>query len=221
LSLRARDIQDPDLRWHGTHTIFPLQRDKALIITNLSWVRNPYQLPRSFRPNSEYFRNAIFDFQKIQTHRSLTEDEVRRLNFIIKKRALRFIAGGEEDWLFPERYVQDSWRRFGDEYLLMPDPRSVRFTGHIIFGGGPGGRSSAWDEYGFRPAENGFSSQVRSDEEWQTFHRFKGEFARLFGPARRGRAFNVPRLDPACDSDDVHAQNLRYETDYRRFVRLN
>lgn len=221
LSIRARGVEDPDLRWHGTHTIFPLQLDKVLIITNLSWLRNPYQSARSLRPNSEYFRNSLFDFQKIQTHRSLTEDEVRRLNYIIKKRALRFIAAGEEDWLFPERYVKESWRRFGDEYLLMPDPRSVRFTGQIIFGGGPRGRSSAWDEYGFRPSEDDFSSQERSDQEWQTFHRFKGEFARLFGPARRGRAFNVPRLDPASDSDDVHTQNLKYETDYRRFVRLN
>jgi hypothetical protein len=34
----CRGVGDPDIRYHGTHTIFPLSLDKVLILTNLSWV---------------------------------------------------------------------------------------------------------------------------------------------------------------------------------------
>ena len=32
----CRDFEDPDISFHGTHTIFPLSLDKILILTNLS-----------------------------------------------------------------------------------------------------------------------------------------------------------------------------------------
>ena len=40
-----RDHTDPDIWLSGTHTIFPLSLDKVLILTNLSWVRDPYGNP--------------------------------------------------------------------------------------------------------------------------------------------------------------------------------
>jgi hypothetical protein len=65
LSFWTRSAGDPDLRWHGTHTVFPLSFEKVLIITNLSWLRNPYQPPRAARPNPELFRGAIFNFMQM------------------------------------------------------------------------------------------------------------------------------------------------------------
>lgn len=216
----ARGSEDPDLRWHGTQTIFPLSLDKVLILTNLSWLRDPYQSARGWRPNPDLFRGAIFNFQHIQTLRVLTETEVRKINYIVKRRAHRFVAAAAEDWLFPETYVEGPWRKFGDDLLLMPDPRSVEFTGRIMLGHHDG-RSSAWDEYGLRPWQTGFDDKERSSDEWQTFYRFRGEFARRFGPERRGRAFRMVHLDPERDSDEAHAANVRYETDYRRFVTIS
>ncbi len=62
----CRGHGDPDIRMAGTHTIFPLSRDKLLILTNMSWVRNPYGSPLEIRPNPELFRPAIFNFLDIQ-----------------------------------------------------------------------------------------------------------------------------------------------------------
>ena|ERR687895_1368135 len=59
---------DPDIRFQGTHTIFPLSLEKILILTNLSWVRNPYQSEIGLRPNPNLFREAVFKFTDIQTY---------------------------------------------------------------------------------------------------------------------------------------------------------
>src|ERR1051325_1246115 len=212
----TRGVEDSDVRWHGTHTIFPLSLEKVLIVTNLSWVRNPYQPPRALRPNPELFRGAMFNFMQIQTHRQLSETEVRQINYIVKCRASRYIAAAAEEWLYPEKHIRCAWRTLGDEFLLMPDPRSVQFSG-MMMAGHADGRTSAWDEYGFRPWQRGFDDRRRSAEEWRMFYRFRGEFARRFGPVRRGRAYHVLQLDPERDSAEQHASNLRYETEWNRF----
>ena len=64
--------------------MFPLSLDRILILTNLSWVRNPYQSETRLRPNPNPLRSAIFSMLDIQTERRLSEQEVRQINFIIK-----------------------------------------------------------------------------------------------------------------------------------------
>jgi hypothetical protein len=98
----CRGFNDPDIWLNGTHTIFPLSPERILLLTNLAWVRNPYQSEVTTRPNPNPFRNAMFSVLDIQTHRFLSEEEVREINFIIKTRALRYVAAGKEEWLYPE-----------------------------------------------------------------------------------------------------------------------
>jgi hypothetical protein len=186
--------------------------DKVLILTNLSWVRNPYQSEVELRPNPNPFRSTMFKVTDIQTLRHLNEQEVREINFIIKSRALRYIGAAREEWLYPERFISKSdWNRYGNGYLLMPDPRSVTYSGEIIIGYGDGS-ATAYDEYGRRPWEAGFSGgENRANDDWHTFLCFQGEFARIFGPARRGRAFGSMHLDNERDSDDYHQYHLRLE----------
>jgi hypothetical protein len=112
LSRYCTGFNDPDIRMVGTHTYFPLSLEKILILTNLAWVRNPYQSELRFRPNPNFFRGAIFNYLAIQLGRMLTEEEVRQINLITKKRAYRYIAAAEEEWLYPERFLQnDHWRK--------------------------------------------------------------------------------------------------------------
>ena len=80
-SIWCRDNNDPDIALQGTHTIFPLSLEKILILTNLSWVRNPYQSEVRLRPNPNPWRTTIFSFLDIQTLRHLQEQEVREINF--------------------------------------------------------------------------------------------------------------------------------------------
>lgn len=205
----CRGHNDPDIWLNGTHTIFPLSLNKILILTNLSWVRNPYQNPVGERPNSNPFRDAIFNFNQIQVARFLTEQEVREINFIIKSRALRYVASVNEDWLHPEQYIsKTNWADYGNGYLFMPDPRSVGFQ-RGIYMGFRGGSSAAYDEYGSRPWQIGFAEQEKNAQnEFQTFHRFQGEFAHLFGPYRRGRSYNLMNLGHEKDSDEFHQYHL-------------
>lgn len=207
----CRGSNDPDIWLNGTHTIFPLSLDKVLILTNLSWVRNPYQSPVKQRPNSNPFRGAIFKFTDIQTMRSLSTQEVKEINFIIKSRASRYIAAAKEEWLYPERHISKyNWTLFGEGYLLMPDPRSVQFGGEIIIGHNDG-TVTYIDEYGYRPWQPEFGKARESRGEFESFLRFQGEFARLHGPYRRGRSFQMLQLDPERDTDEYHQYHLNLE----------
>jgi len=214
----CREYNDPDIRLHASHTLFPLSLDKILIFTNLSWVRNPYQNELEMRPNPNFFRGAIMKITDIQTLRYLSEEEVRQINFIIKSRAYRYIAAAKKDWLYPERYVSKSdWYHYGYGYLLMPDPRSVEYGGQVIIGH-QDGTASAFDEYGRRPWQEGFKGFDKPgvERDWHTFHRFQGEFARLFGSYRRGRAFNTMRIDNECDDEEFHKYHLNLESEYKK-----
>ncbi len=209
----CREYNDPDIRLHASHTIFPLSIDKILFLTNLSWARNPYQNGKKMRPNPNFFRSAYFGFQDIQTSRFLSENEVREINFILKSRAFRYITAAKKEWLYPERYVTKSnWHNYGKGYLFMPDPRSMTYSGGIIFGNN-NGTSAAYDEYGRRPGQEGFRGfdDTKPKDDWEPFHQFQGQFARLFGPYRRGLSHHGPNIDDERDSDEYYQRLLDSE----------
>lgn len=209
----CREANDPDIRFHATHTFFPLSLDKILIFTNLSWVRNPYQKEIELRPNPIFFRDSVMNFTEIQTLRFLSEEEVRQINFILKSRAYRHIAAAKKEWLYPEEFISKSdWANFGHGYLFMPDPRSCNYGGQMVFGF-KNGKSDAFDEYGRKPWQKDYRGSERSspDHDWFTHLKFQGEFARLFGPYRRGRAFSIGKFDSEKDSDDFHNYHLSLE----------
>jgi len=119
-------FNEPDIRMVATHTYFPLRLDKLLILTNLAWVRNPYQRETVVRPNPRMMREAMFNFTDIQTMRTLTEEEVLQVNLITKAQAARYVAAAERDWLYPERFLRrQKWKKIGNGLLLMPDPRNL------------------------------------------------------------------------------------------------
>lgn len=215
LAKECKGFGDPDIRMNGTHTIYPLSAEKILILTNRSWALNPYQSPIKLRPNPIYERDAMFSLLDVQLKRHLSEQEVREINFIIKRRAFRYIAAGQEEWLYPEKYVSlGDWNKFGHGYLCMPDPRSMALTSGMVIGY-KGGRSDAFDPYGRKPWQNGFSLNSLPAEA-DTFYNFQGEFARLFGPKRRGVTLEFGRLNREEDTPDFHQYHLNLEKHRRR-----
>ena len=215
----CRGANDPDIWFNGTHTIFPLSINKALLLTNLSWVRNPYGNPLKERPHPELFRLAMFNFTSIQTDRVLSEEEVVTVNYIVKQRAYRYIAAAKEEWLYPEaKYTFRRWDEIGHSYTLMPDPRSVTFSSEIFIGY-KNGRSEALDEYGRRPWHEDYKDKTRHDYEWKTFHAFQGEYARLFGPKRRGLTFEFCKKGKIEDDADYHAYHLSLEQKFKPYIK--
>ncbi len=202
----CRYPNDPPIHLQGTHTFVPLSFDKLLIITNKSWVWNPYQPAVNSRPNPRYMRNAMFNYTEIQINRMLSEIEVKQINFIIKSRATRYIAAANEEWLYPESDVSKSdWNQFGDGLLFMPDPRSVHYGGEIYVGF-KDGTSIGHDAFGRRPWEAGFSedSVPRSRGKYDPLERFQSEFATRYGPKKRGQSMEFGELDNADYSTSFH-----------------
>jgi len=178
---------DPDIRYNGTYTIFPLSLDKLLIFTNLSWLRNPHAKSCKMRPNSNLFRDTIFNVQDIQVDRILDDSEVNQINYILKRRAYKYIAAPMKEWLFPEEKIgKPKWDQLGKDYLLMPDPRLVTFSSEIIIGYNDR-RADIFDEYGRKPGQLNYNNRNQSEQEFDTFNKFKVEFTKKFGPKSRGR----------------------------------
>lgn len=207
----CRKFKDPGIWLNGSHTIFPLSRDKCLILTNLSWARNPYGNPTYKRPHANLFRAAMFKFTSVQTGRLLNIEEVNTINYILKCRANRYIAATNKEWLYPENNFKiPRWDKIGQSYLLMPDPRSMTFSSEIIIGY-KGGKSDSFDEYGRKPWHKDYNDKEQHEYEWNTFHAFQGEYARLFGPKRRGVSFEMSKVDNSIDSTDYHKYHLALE----------
>lgn len=210
----ARKFTDPDFRMSGTQTLFPLSPTRLLVMTNLSWARNPYGNALEERPNPKIFRQAMFKFTAIQMGRELDETEVNQINYIIKRRAARYVAAAKEEWLYPEQKILTThWRKLDDRYLLMPDPRSLHLGGEIIIGYGDG-RATSFDEYGRRPWEKDYQRKVDQIES-RTLRAFQGEYARLFGSKRRGITEEFGGRMKDVDSSDFHQYHLDLEEKYR------
>ena len=153
----------------GTHTIFPLNLNRCLVITNLEYVRFPRINPLKVRENPRYFEYTLFKLDEVQTGRQISERDVRAINYIIKKRARRYIAAAKKEWLYPEKILKTViWNKLGDRFFLMPDPRKVPFTTEMSMGWGDG---TTWrsDEYGRRSYKNDPKIKAIRDFEIQTF----------------------------------------------------
>jgi len=179
-------------------------------------VRNPYGNPLKPRPNPNLFRPAMFNFMQIQTGRKLSDIEVNEINFVVKMRSYRYIAAAKKDWLYPEKMIPTQyWNKLGNGYLFMPDPRSVSFSSEIVIGY-KDKRADWFDAYGRKPWQSGYDDKKQHEEEWETFHAFQGEYARVFGPKRRGLSYEFGRLDNEEDSPDYHAYHLKLEHKYKK-----
>ena len=138
---------------------------------------------------------------------AVDEHEVRKINFIIKSRAYRFIAAAEKDWLYPEHHLAKKvkWSKLGDGYLLFPDPRELHHGGETIIGY-TDGTSMARDAYGRTPLDPDYGKDTLPPADKDPLARFKGEFAQRFGPKRRGRGLN----EPEEDSEALHEYHLSH-----------
>ena len=95
------------------------------------------------------------------------------------------------EWHDPELSIPKlTWNKLGKGWLLMSDPRGVSFSTEILIGY-EGGRIDAFDEYGRKPWDPDYQRESQKKLEWDTFHKFQGDFARQFGPRRRGRCLVV------------------------------
>jgi hypothetical protein len=198
---------DPSLKQIGTRTIFPLALDSCLIISHLQFTRHPLGSPTEFRVNARFYDQAVKYLVGIQFGRELVEDEVIRINYILKKRATRYIAAAEEEWLYPEDNASTTdWEKLDEDWFLLPHLWKIPFTAEIVAGYDDG---SVWatDEYGRRPGNPGFKENKQHERDWVTAQLAKQEWARK----RLGKP--VAHIDDGTHGDSTGDSVMR---DYLR-----
>jgi hypothetical protein len=122
---------DPDIALKGSQTIFPLGRDHCLILTNLEYAKDLSADPLERRTAARNYRASMARTDAFIRTRKLSEEGVRRVNMAIKSRARRYLAAGDEAWLFPEQAAPPSWREIA-ETLRPPRNELHRFGGEVL-----------------------------------------------------------------------------------------
>jgi hypothetical protein len=100
---------EPSIALKGSQTIFPLNRDFCLILTNLEYAQDHSTRPLEKRTFAGNYRNSMVRTDAFIRTRRLSSDEVIQINRVLKARARRYIAAGKEEWLFPEASSVEPW----------------------------------------------------------------------------------------------------------------
>lgn len=146
---------DPDVTLRGSQTLFPLDQNHCLILTNLEYAREPDRTDlMEPRVNARHFGHTIARIDNWIRARRLSAGEVTSINYILKSRARRFVAAAEESWLYPEKVASGDWKSHSG-VLLPPKKELWRFGGEIYVGHKDGtsdyqdafGRTSRSHEY--------------------------------------------------------------------------
>ncbi|MFQ3192312.1 MAG: hypothetical protein ACI936_003464 [Paraglaciecola sp.] len=133
-SNECRYPNDPSIALKGSQTIYPLDQNHCLILTNLEYAQDPEnENPLENRVNPARIRQTLAKTDSMIKTRNLSEEDVLKINLILKKRAKQFIAAGKEEWLYPENHMKENWADLKD-VLLPPKNQISEFTGEIIVG---------------------------------------------------------------------------------------
>lgn len=144
---------EPDILLKATQTIFPLDMNNCLILTNLEYAKTPDSCdPLEKRSYAKHFRNTMARTDQLITGRKLNAQQVVTINRILKSRAHKHIAAPEKSWLYPEKEVKGNWSSFSD--VLLPSKDDLLFFGGETYIGYEDGSSGYQDAFGRPNPEN-------------------------------------------------------------------
>lgn len=123
---------DPSIALKASQTLFPLDQDQCLILTNLEYAQEPdSDDPLEKRIHARQVRQSLVRTDKFIKTRELCDAEVIAINHVLKSRAKRFIAAGNRDWLWPETEVEGTWLDIR-QVLLPPKDELWSFGGETF-----------------------------------------------------------------------------------------
>ena len=124
---------DPPIELIGSQTVFVLDEDHCLILTNLEYAKNPDNVDLTARrTNARYRGHGLVRTDAYIRIRKFNRNEVIAINYLLKQRAHKFIAAGSKDWLYPEHYFSGDWGSIAK--ILLPRDELWRFGGEIYVG---------------------------------------------------------------------------------------
>lgn len=153
---------DPSIALKASQTIYPLDRDHCLILTNLEYAENEQVSPNEKRTFARNFRSSMVRTDAFARERTLSEDEVRQINRIIKARARRYIAAGKEEWLDPDAGDATPWSDLRG--ILRPPEHALFGFGGEMFARFEDGSVHYQDKFGRTEKERDFLKKVVVEE---------------------------------------------------------
>ena len=151
---------DPGIELIGSQTIFALDANNCLILTNIEYAENPEHADLFARRTNARFRgNSMVNTSAFIRSRDLNEAEVHGINLVLKSRAKKYVASSNPAWLYPEQHCLLSWEAIGK--ILLPRNDLWRFGGEMYIGYEDGtseyrdkfGRTSKAHEYLMKPIQ--------------------------------------------------------------------
>lgn len=133
-NIKCQYPNDPSISLVSSQTIFPLDMNHCLILTNLEYAENPNTIdPTKVRTNARNFGNPLVQTDTLIKSRFLSDKDVIKINYIIKKRAKKYIASSTKAWLYPEKNSNFKWSELRT-VLLPPKDEVCQFGGEIFLG---------------------------------------------------------------------------------------
>jgi uncharacterized protein YchJ len=137
---------EPGIALKASQTIFPLNRDLCLILTNLEYAKDFSTSPLDKRTFARNYRSSMVRTDAFIRTRKLSGHEVTRVNYVLKARACRYIAAGRKEWLYPEAVISDPWGEL--QKTLLPPKSGLWHFGGEMFVGYEDGHVHYQDEFG-------------------------------------------------------------------------
>ena len=155
---------DPSIALKATQTLFPLDENHCLVLTNLEYAKDPEnQNPVEKRTFARFVRNSMARTDALIRTRQLNEGEVATINMILKQRARRYIAASNEDWLYPEKVISHDWQDL--RAVLLPPEDGLFHFGGEMYVGYKDGSTYYQDEYGRTTPENKYLKKEISEKD--------------------------------------------------------
>lgn len=152
-TLQCKFPNDPDVMLKATQTIFPLDMNHCLILTNLEYARETDSCdPLGKRTFAKHNRHSLVRTDQFITSRVFDSREVCTINSILKARARRYIAAGEKEWLYPEEETNLDWS--SHRQILLPPKEGFSLYGGETYIGYEDGHTDYQDEFGRKTPEN-------------------------------------------------------------------
>ncbi len=130
-SPRCTYPNDPSIALKGSQTLFPLNRDFCLILTNLEYARDASTDPLVKRTFARNFRQTMVRADAFIRERKLAAEQVSQINSVIMGRARKFLAAGLQNWLSPDPVSGAEWRAAADT-LAPPKDALWQFGGEML-----------------------------------------------------------------------------------------
>lgn len=155
--------EDPSIAKKASQTLFPLDLNHCLILTNLEYARSPKNVdPLSNRTHARHFGQTVVKFDTTIRSRLLDNDQVTAINYILKMRAKNHIAASNREDLFPDKNLDGPWSNIGA--VLLPEKDKLwEFGGEIYIGGNAKEDVYYLDEFGRTTGQSDWLRKERQD----------------------------------------------------------